>query len=80
MMKSSNTPRRIYVHKLVPVVCFNAKSYRAGDTSKIDVNLPVLCETIGEGTDKIRVSQRKPHAKTVTETWVNHEIVRKARV
>ena len=36
MMKSSNTPRRVYVHKLIPVVCFNAKSYRAGDDSKVD--------------------------------------------
>lgn len=70
MMKPINAPRRLYVRKSVTHICFGGKIF-GSRTSKIDPKLEVTVEPLPSdgGNARITVTQRKPHAKAVSETW-----------
>ena len=64
--KSENDPRRIYARKGMTHVCFAGTFFGSKD-SKIDTSFLAKIEGIGEG--KVRVTQRRPHAKGMVEVW-----------
>jgi len=70
MMKPVTAPRRLYVRKSVTHVVFDGKIFGT-KTSKIDSKYEVTCEHLPSdgGNARIQVTQRKPHAKKVVETW-----------
>ena len=80
MMKPIDAPRRVYTRKGIPFVNFLGSFWAPLDnvvSSAVDVRCPVTCVELEEGlrTGKgvkrvITVTQRKPHARKVTETWV----------
>lgn len=70
MMKPVNAPRRLYVRKSVTHICYAGKIF-GSKTSVIDPKLEVTVEPLPSdgGNARIKVTQRKPHAKVITETW-----------
>jgi len=69
MRKSPNAPRRLYVRKSGPCVCFAGELFTPiGGETELVGSLDVVCKPTDNVT-KITVTQRKPHAKGLTETW-----------
>ncbi len=70
MMKTSDSPRRVYTRFGINCVCFDGKYFGATD-SNIDPRFPVTLEKLSSdgGRAQARVTQRRPHAKTIIETW-----------
>lgn len=70
MMKSIDDPRRLYVRKSITHVVFGGKIF-GSKSSKIDPKVPVVCAPMPSdgGNARIQVTQRKSHAKKVTEIW-----------
>ena len=74
-MKSSDSPRRVYVRAGLPIVCFNGL-YFASKKSSVKVDAPVTVET-GKtvfGKSTVKVVQGK-----LEEKWSEIEIVRPSR-
>lgn len=65
--KSESDPRRLYARKGLTHVCFGGTYFGTRSESKMDLSLPAKVEGAGEG--KVRVTQRRPHAKSVVEVW-----------
>lgn len=70
-MKSASSPRRIYTRNDVTHVCFEGRTYGAPATTEITVDFPVTCVKLESdgGKARIEVTQKRPHAKTLVETW-----------
>lgn len=78
MNKPSAAPRRLYSRNGKAFVNFAGKFYGAPSDSALDLDFPVTCVKLDSdgGRARIEVSQRKPHSKTLTETWRSVEVPR----
>jgi hypothetical protein len=72
-MKKASTPRRVYVHARTSTahLSYNGLEYGspAHRDTVIDPSMPVTVREPAYGIGCLLVSQRKPHRKTVRETW-----------
>lgn len=72
-MRSSTSPRRIYLRAGSPIVCYGGVYFgpKANSESKINVEKEVTIEVLENsgGKKRIAVSQRAGKAGKVTETW-----------
>lgn len=70
-MKSTNSPRRVYIRNGVVHTLFAGETFGTKDESKIvpSANERLFVKIVGNGDGSISVTQRKPKQKGVTETW-----------
>ena len=66
-MKSTDSPRRVYVRNDVTHVLYAGTVFGSKGESKISTAHPVKIEGNGDGT--ITVTQRAPKKKGVSEKW-----------
>jgi hypothetical protein len=80
-MKTPSSPRNVYTRNDVTHVCFDGRTFGPTDESGISLDLPVTCEKLESdgGRARISVVQKRPHAKTITETWRSVSVPRKPR-
>ena len=71
MMKTSDSPRRIYTRNGITCACFEGKLFGAGSDSTIDPRFPVILEKLPSDGKRaaVKVTQKRAHAKTIVETW-----------
>lgn len=78
-MKSASAPRRIYVRKGSPVVCYGGIYFgpAANKESKINVEKEVTIEVLENagGKKRIAVAQKQGKAGKVTENWSEKKLV-----
>jgi len=70
-MKHASTPRRIYVNSVDCHLSYLGQEFgRVG--TKLDPAFPVTITggaSAQDATEYVKVSQRKPHRRRVTEAW-----------
>lgn len=78
MNKPSNSPRRLYSRNGKAFVNFSGKFYGAPSDSALSLDYEVVCVKLPSdgGRARIEVTQRRPHAKTLTEMWRSVEVPR----
>lgn len=75
-MKSTNSPRRVYCRNEVYHVLYAGTTFGTKETV-LRLDLPVKIEGQGDGT--IKLTQRAPKKKGVTEVWSPIVVPCKAR-
>ena len=70
-MKTSDSPRRIYVRNAVTHVCFDGRTFAPTGETAFDMKLPVILEKLESdgGRARVKATQRRPGKSTLTETW-----------
>ncbi len=74
-MRSSTSPRRIYVRGGIPLVCYSGVYFGKKSASEIDPAKEVKIEVLeaSHGKKRIAVTQRKGK-NTVTENWTEQSL------
>lgn len=62
-------PRKIYMYKKAPLVCFAGSHYGPADATGLDCEKPVTKIEGAKGDLTVLVTQREKGKKGVTETW-----------
>ena len=80
-MKTSETPRRIYVRNGATHVCFDGRTFAPTTATTFDMKLPIVLEKLESdgGRARVEATQRRPGKSTLTETWRSINVPRNPR-
>lgn len=80
-MKTTESPRRIYVRNGVTHVCFDGRTFAPVGESAFDLKLPIVLEKLESdgGRARVEATQRRPGKATISETWRSINVPRNPR-
>jgi hypothetical protein len=79
MMKTSTSPRRLYVRNAIVHLCFDGRYFGATAATEMNMKLPVTCVKLPSdgGRSRVEVTQKRPGQTTLVEVWRSCSITHK---